>query len=492
MKNLQDILYKVSLQMVVGGTDIEINRLTFDSRDVDANTLFVAVKGTRVDGHDYIQEAIANGATAIICEQIPEVTAESVSYVKVNDSARALGVVASNFYDNPSDDLQLIGITGTNGKTTTVTLLHQLFMKMGYNTGMLTTITNKINDQEIAATHTTPDAIRLNQLLRQMVQEGCTHCFMEASSHALVQERLAGQRFSGAVFTNISHDHLDYHENFTNYINAKKKLFDELPAGAFALVNDDDKRGRIMLQNTKAARKTFALKKPADFKGKVLANTLHGLEMEIDGEWAAPRQVWFRLIGDFNAYNILAGYGVALILGEDPDEVLMRLSQIQPARGRFENVRSASGITAIVDYAHTPDALENLLKTIQGLRTKNEKVITVVGCGGNRDKQKRPLMAAVSCKYSDLVILTSDNPRYEDPEAIIQEMYEGVSPSNYKKVMAVTNRREAIKTACTLANKKDIILVAGKGHETYQEIKGERLDFDDKQVLDEMLGAISK
>lgn len=482
MTELKDILYKVSLLEVNGTTDKEVIAVHFDSRKVVPGSLFVAVKGTQVDGHQYIADAIEKGAVAVVYEEKPNVLKEEVTYIAVEKSAKALGVIVANFYGNPSKKLKVVAVTGTNGKTTTVFLLHQLFMKLGYNVGMLSTVSNKINDKVLPSTHTTPDALAMNELFQQMIKEGCTHCFMEASSHAIDQERMAGVTLAGAIFTNISHDHLDYHHTFEEYIRVKKKLFDELPSSAFALVNVDDKRGLVMLQNTKAAKHTFALKTMCDFKGKVLSNTIHGLELEID-----QKSVWFKVIGDFNAYNILGVYGAAVLLEEKSDEVLTVLSNLQAAPGRFEQVPNTARITAIVDYAHTPDALENVLSTIKTFRTGNEKVITVIGCGGNRDKTKRPLMAEIACKYSDNAILTSDNPRNEAPEVIIEEMKTGISPSNYRKALAITDRKEAIKVACSLAQAGDIILVAGKGHETYQEIKGVKYDFDDRKVLKEVL-----
>ena len=488
MSVLKDILYKVSLLTVEGDTSVEITSVVFDSRRVEKDCVFVAVAGTQVDGHRFISRATAEGAIAVVCEQLPAERSEGVTYVQVGNSAEALGIMAANFYDNPSAKLQLVAVTGTNGKTTVATLLHQLFMRLGYHSGLLSTVNNQINEQVIPATHTTPDAVQLNALLARMVSEGCTHAFMEASSHAIAQHRMSGLQLAGAVFTNITHDHLDYHETFENYINAKKKLFDGLPKDAFALVNVDDKRGRVMLQNTKAQPQTYSLKSASDFKAKVLSNTLQGLELEIGSRDTAAQLVWFNLIGDFNAYNLTAVYGVAVRLGEDPAEVLTELSGVAPARGRFEQMISPEGVTAIVDYAHTPDALKNVLRTIQNVRTRNETVISVVGCGGDRDKAKRPQMAAIAAELSDRVILTSDNPRSEDPEQIIRDMQEGVSASNYKKVLAITNRKEAIKTACMMAEKNDIILVAGKGHETYQEINGVKHDFDDKQVIEEIFG----
>lgn len=486
MKELKDILYKVPLHTVVGSTAVPVAALSFDSRQVEADSLFFAVRGTQVDGHQFIAQAIEKGAKSIVCEQIPDDTQEGITYVQVENAAKALGIAAGNYYDHPSARMKVVAITGTNGKTTVVTLLHQLFMKLGYNTGLLSTVVNKINDTPVAATHTTPDALQMHSLLAKMVQAGCTHCFMEASSHAIVQHRITGLQLTGAVFTNITHDHLDYHKTFEEYIKSKKMLFDNLPSSAFALVNVDDRRGKIMLQNTKAAKKTFALKSVADFKAKVLTNALQGLELEIGDMEKPARQAWFKLIGDFNAYNLLAAYGVALSLGEEEEEVLTQLSDVQPATGRFEQIISPEGVVAIVDYAHTPDALKNVLETIQKVRTKNEQVISVVGCGGDRDKAKRPKMAAVAAQLSDKVILTSDNPRSEDPEQIIRDMQQGVGVAQSKKVLTITDRREAIRAACMMAGKNDIVLVAGKGHETYQEIKGVKYDFDDKKVIAEI------
>jgi len=487
MPVLKDILYKISLQSVSGNMDTEIAMLAFDSRKVKAGCAFVAVNGTQVDGHDYIQKAIDLGALAIICEQLPSELNKAIAYVAVKDSAEALGLIASNFYDRPSEKMSLVGVTGTNGKTTCATLLFQLFRELGYNAGLLSTVENKINDEVLEATHTTPDAITINKLMSQMLAKGCKHCFMEVSSHAIVQKRVAGLNFSGAFFTNLSHEHLDYHKTFAEYIKAKKLLFDGLDKSAFALTNADDKRGMVMLQNTKATKFKYALKSIADFKTKVISNTIQGLELDINGH-----NVWFKLIGDFNAYNLTAVYAVASIMGEDEHEVLQHLSNLNPAPGRFEQVITETGITAIVDYSHTPDALENVLGTIKKFRTGNEKVITVVGCGGNRDKDKRPIMAKIACELSDKVILTSDNPRGEVPMSIIEDMQAGVSPSNYRKTLVVADRKEAIKTAASLAESKDIILVAGKGHETYQEVKGERFPFDDREILNEMLNLMHK
>ena len=482
MAELRDILYKVSLVSASGDMTMDIKSVCFDSRKVEKGSLFVAVKGTQVDGHEYIANAIKSGAIAVICQNLPEEINPDVTYVAVKDSAAALGIVASNFYGNPSGKLKLVGVTGTNGKTTIATLLFSLFRKLGYSVGLLSTVENKIDNEIIPASHTTPDALQLNALLATMVAKGCEYAFMEVSSHALDQSRVAGVTFAGGVFSNISHDHLDYHKTFDAYISAKKRLFDSLPSDAFALVNVDDKRGAIMLQNTKASKNTYALKSVAVFKAKMISNTIQGIELEIDG-----RNVWFKLIGDFNAYNLMAVYGAAVLLGEENETVLTALSSLDGAEGRFEVVESESNITAIVDYAHTPDALQNVLETIAEFRTGNEQVITVVGCGGNRDTAKRPLMAAIACKFSNKVVFTSDNPRDEDPETIIKDMKEGISPADYKKTVVLVDREEAIKTACLLAGPNDIILVAGKGHEKYQEIKGVKHPFDDKEVLGRML-----
>lgn len=482
MAVLKDILYKVSLTSTSGNMETDVNHIAFDSRKVTDGSLFIAVKGTLTDGHTYLDSAIRSGATSIVCEVLPDHLEEGITYVTVANSAMALGTIAANYYGNPSEQIELVGITGTNGKTTTVTLLYHLYLQLGHKTGLISTVENKINEQTIQSTHTTPDPIQLNELLAQMVEESCTHCFMEVSSHAIDQYRIEGLKFAGAVLTNISHDHLDYHKTFDSYIAVKKKLFDGLHRQAFALVNTDDRRGAIMLQNTKAIKQTYALKSMADFKAKLLTNTLQGIEMEIDNKSA-----WFKLIGDFNGYNLLAAYGTAVLLGEDSEEVLTQLSTLDAAPGRFQQVMSTSDVTAIVDYAHTPDALKNVLETINSFRTGNEQLITVVGCGGNRDQTKRPLMASIATKLSNKVILTSDNPRDENPDVIINDMKKGVSPADFKKMLVLSDREEAIKTACLLADDKDIILVAGKGHETYQEIKGVKNHFDDREVLGRML-----
>jgi UDP-N-acetylmuramoyl-L-alanyl-D-glutamate--2,6-diaminopimelate ligase len=480
--NLQNILYKVNITATSGSTNLEIEALHFDSRQIKPDYLFIATKGTQTDGHAYIQKAIENGALAVLCEDMPDIIQEGITYIQTPDSSEALGIASANFYENPSQKLKLVGVTGTNGKTTNVTLLYNLFRGLGYSAGMLSTVENYINDKVVPASHTTPDAIQLNALLAEMVKAGCQYCFMEASSHAIVQRRIAGLEFAGAVFTNITHDHLDFHGTFDNYIKAKKRLFDDLPKTAFALANFDDKRGAVMLQNTKAKRQSFALKQPADFKGKVLDNTLQGLLIDFDGE-----QVWCKLTGMFNAYNLLGVYGSAILLGEEKERILPILSALSAARGRFEQIMDTKERVGIVDYAHTPDALENVLQTIQDLRNPHQQIITIVGAGGNRDATKRPIMAEIACKYSDKVILTSDNPRNEDPMQILADMQKGVSITQRKKVLVIENRKEAIEKACELAQNEDIILLAGKGHETYQEIQGIKYDFDDKKVLGEAM-----
>jgi UDP-N-acetylmuramoyl-L-alanyl-D-glutamate--2,6-diaminopimelate ligase len=482
VRELKDILYKVSLTSSYGDMNTLVKGICFDSRKVKEGFVFVAVKGTLTDGHDYIPKAEELGASVIVCEKLPGTINDKITYVTVRDSAHSLGVMASNYFGNPSEKLKLTGVTGTNGKTTTVTLLYKLFSALGYNVGMISTVENRIIDDVVSATHTTPDPIQLNELLKTMVDKGCSHAFMEVSSHAVDQERIAGLKFAGALFTNITHDHLDYHKTFENYIKSKKKYFDDLPADSFALVNADDKRGMVMLQNTKATKYTFGLKKMVDFKGKIITNSIEGLELEIAG-----KNVWFKMIGDFNAYNLLGVYGASVLLGEDSDEVLTQLSSLKGAPGRFELVLPGSRIVAIVDYAHTPDALKNVLETIAEFRTGAERVITIVGCGGNRDKTKRPLMASIACKLSDKVVLTSDNPRDEEPMEIIRDMQTGILPNELKKTLVIQDREEAIKTACMMAKEKDIVLVAGKGHETYQEIKGVKYPFDDREVVERML-----
>ena len=484
--NLQEILYKSGLLKTVGIVDREINSVTMDSRAVSSNCLFVAVKGTQVDGHDFIAKAIKNGAIAIVCESLPAEMHANVSYALVKDSSVSLGNIASNFYGNPSSKLKLIGITGTNGKTTTVSLLFRLFMAMGKKAGMLSTIENRIGDTLLHSTHTTPDAVSLNKLLAQMLEAGCEYVFMEVSSHAIHQNRVAGLDFAAAIFSNITHDHLDYHKTFKDYLNAKKKFFDDLSPDAFALVNTDDKNARVMLQNTMASKKTYALKSMADFKGKVLENHFDGMLMDIDGI-----QFYSLLSGDFNAYNLMAVYSTSVLLGFEKEEVLEALSSLKGAEGRFEIVKSnENGLTAVIDYAHTPDALFNVLKTINSLRSRNEKLITVVGTGGDRDKAKRPEMARIATLNSNMVILTSDNPRTEDPQSILDDMIPGIDPAKKLKTLVITNRLEAIKTAVNLAANGDIILLAGKGHEKYQEINGVKHPFDDKKIIEELFEII--
>lgn len=488
MKLLKDILYGVSLTQVVGSTDVEVNALQLDSRRVTQGDCFIAVRGTHTDGHNYVSQCIQQGATVIVCQVIPATLAEGVTYVQVADSSKATGIMASNFYNNPSENMQVVGVTGTNGKTSVVTLLFRLYRKLGYNVGLLSTVQNQINDTVIASTHTTPDAINLNALMAQMVDAGCEYCFMEVSSHAIDQNRIAGLQFTGAVFTNITHDHLDYHKTFDNYLRAKKRFFDELPATAFALVNTDDRNGNVMLQNTKAKKYSYALKTPADFKTKIVDNSVTGLELDID-----KQELHTRLIGEFNAYNLTAVYAVSVLIGAERLESLTVLSSLTPPDGRFDQIVSEKGkVVGIVDYAHTPDALKNVLQTIHAIRTGNENVLTIVGCGGDRDAAKRPVMAEIACRYSNQVVLTSDNPRSEDPNVILSEMYAGVPVTDKKKVLTITDRREAIKTACMLAQSGDIILLAGKGHEKYQEIKGVKTPFDDKAVLHEMFNQLEK
>jgi UDP-N-acetylmuramoyl-L-alanyl-D-glutamate--2,6-diaminopimelate ligase len=482
MKVLSDLLYKSGLTEVVGNTTISIGKVCFDSRQADEGSLFVAVRGTVNDGHSYVETVISQGTVAVVVEEMPATLHSGITYVRVKDSALALSMIASNYYDHPSEKLSLIGVTGTNGKTTTATLLHAVFRKMGYKAGLISTVRNLVNDLEIPSTHTTPDPIQLNALLSKMLEVGCTHCFMEVSSHAVVQNRVVGLNFTGGVFTNITRDHLDYHKTFDAYIQAKKGFFDMLPSGAFALVNADDRNHRIMVQNSKATVKTYGLASAADFKARILERSINGLLLSIDGS-----EVMCRLTGGFNAYNLLAVYAAAMLLGEDKLTVLTMLSSLQPPEGRFEQVSSPNGISGIIDYAHTPDALQNVLTTIAELRGGQEQVITVVGCGGDRDPGKRPQMAAIAVELSDRVILTSDNPRSEDPEEIIRQMKDGVSPAYSRKVLSITDRKEAIRAACALAKPGDIILLAGKGHEKYQEISGVKYPFDDRRVLEESL-----
>lgn len=482
MKLLSDILYKVKLEEIIGSTHVAISSIVFDSRKVKKDSLFVATKGAADDGHIYIQKAIESGAIAIVCEEIPKDKNDQITYVKVTDSTYALGVMACNYYDNPSEKLKLVGITGTNGKTTTVTLLFNLFKSLGYSVGLLSTVQNKINNTVIPSTHTTPDAITLNELLFKMEEQGCEFVFMEVSSHAIVQNRIAGINFTGALFSNITHDHLDYHKTFDEYIKAKKQFFNLLPSTAFALTNRDDKNGMVMLQNTKANKYTYGLKNIADYKCKIIESHLNGLLLNIDNH-----EVWVKLIGTFNAYNILSVYTTAVLLKQDITSVLTALSNLNSVEGRFQYVKSPNGVIGIIDYAHTPDALKNVLETVKEIRSGSEQVITLVGCGGDRDSAKRPIMAAIACEYSNKVILTSDNPRTEDPEEILNQMQAGVNPVDVKKVLRITDRREAIKIACSFSSKGDIILIAGKGHEKYQEIKGVKHDFDDLEILKETI-----
>lgn len=480
--SLQDLLYKVPLRSIIGPTDFVPTAITFDSRKVIPGSVFIAIKGTAGDGHDFIETAIKNGASAIIFETAPSELPDNITWIQVADSAVSLAWLAGNFYGNPSSRLTVSGVTGTNGKTTVATLLFNLFRSLGYSCGLISTVQNRINDLVIPATHTTPDAITLNSLMAQMLAAGCTHCFMEVSSHSLVQHRVTGIAFDLAMFTNLTHDHLDYHGTFDAYIAAKKLLFDNLSANAKALVNIDDRRGRVMLQNCKAAHHTYSLTQPADFKARLLANTIHGLQLDLNGH-----EIWLQLVGKFNAYNLTAIYGAAILLGEEKNEVLRALTALKPAPGRFEKIITRDEITVVIDYAHTPDALDNVLSTITELRTGNEQVITVIGCGGNRDTTKRPLMAASACKYSNLAILTSDNPRDEDPMDIIAQMQKGVGPSQFRKAKVIADRKEAIGYAIQQSRPGDIVLIAGKGHETYQEIKGVKYPFDDKAVALEYL-----
>lgn len=483
---LQDLLYGVAIKRLLGKPNQEVKALAFDSRAVKTGSLFFAVKGTVVDGHEYIAQTVKSGAAVVVCETIPDEISHEVTYVEVESSSAALGIVASNFYGNPSAQLKLVGVTGTNGKTTIATLLYQLFRGLGYGVGLVSTVQNHINETVVPATHTTPNPIALNQLLADMVDAGCEYCFMEVSSHAVVQQRIAGLTFAGGIFSNITHDHLDFHHTFDNYLKAKKEFFDGLPKNAFALTNADDKNGMVMLQNTKAHKKNYALKQMADFKAKIIENKFSGLHLSVD-----DMDVYFKMVGSFNAYNLLAAYATAILLEQDRLKVLTVLSNLHGAEGRFDYIVSKQGIIGIVDYAHTPDAVQNVLSTIANIRKGTEQVITVIGCGGDRDRTKRPVMAQTACDWSDKVILTSDNPRTEDPQAIIAEMEQGVSPTNQRKTLSITDRKEAIKTACHLAKPGDIILVAGKGHEKYQEINGVRHHFDDKEVLNEQFNLIN-
>ncbi|MFT3979769.1 MAG: UDP-N-acetylmuramoyl-L-alanyl-D-glutamate--2,6-diaminopimelate ligase [Ferruginibacter sp.] len=485
---LRDLLYKTAIRSVNGSTDIAISGLHTDSREVTAESCFIAVKGSATDGHQFIDMAISKGATAIVCEQLPSSLAEGITYVQVDNSGAAAGYMAHSFYGEPTTHFKLVGVTGTNGKTTIATLLYKLFTSLGYTCGLVSTVENKVGAEIIPATHTTPDPISLNRLLKEMADAGCAFVFMECSSHAIEQQRIAGLQFTGALFSNITHDHLDYHKTFDEYIRVKKSWFDHLPKAAFVISNADDKRGAVMLQNTQAKKYFYSLKTMAAFKGKVLDNSLAGLHMMVNDV-----EVHFKLIGEFNAYNLLAVYGAAVCLGEDKQQVLLQLSNMDGAEGRFDySISAKEKVVGIVDYAHTPDALLNVLATIKNLRQGHEKIITVVGCGGNRDKTKRPVMAEVACEYSDKVIFTSDNPRNEDPLEIIKDMEAGVGPVQRKKYISIADRKEAIKTAVSLSEKDDIVLIAGKGHEKYQDAKGVKTHFDDKEVLKEMFELLEK
>lgn len=481
---LSKLLQGVEVLALAGDASVQVNDLAFDSRRVGTGTLFFATRGTQTDGHDYIDAAVAAGAAAVVCEVMPQHRAAGVTYVQVPDSTVALGLAASAFYGHPSRKLKLVGVTGTNGKTTTATLLYDLFRKLGYKAGLISTVVYRIDDRRIDSTHTTPDSIRLNGMLSDMVEAGCEYCFMEVSSHSLVQHRTAGLTFAGGMFSNITHDHLDYHKTFAEYIKAKKLFFDGLPAGAFALTNIDDRNGLVMVQNTRATVKTYSLQSFADFRCRIMEMLFDGMLLNLD-----DREVWVGFLGRFNAYNLTCVYGTALLLGADRDEVLRILSELHAVDGRFEYIRSAEGVTAIVDYAHTPDALQNVIGTINEIRTPDQHLYVVVGCGGNRDAAKRPKMAHIAAKGGDMAVLTSDNPRLEDPEAIIEQMKAGLEPGD--RYLAITNRREAIRTAVALARPGDIVLVAGKGHETYQDAGGVKTHFDDREELRAAMHTVS-
>lgn len=482
---LSALLSSCKILELVGNTEQDITGICFDSRKVSTSSMFIATVGTVADGHQFIASAIEKGASVIVCEKLPKKLDATITYVVVDNSSRAMGLIAAAYYQHPSKKLKLVGVTGTNGKTTVATLLSNLFQALGYKVGLLSTVENKINNTVIPSSHTTPDSITINELLLAMIEANCDYCFMEVSSHATVQERIAGLSFTGGIFTNISHDHLDFHHTFEEYIKAKKYFFDQLPASAFALTNSDDKRGAVMLQNTKAHAKTYALQSMATFKAKIIENQFSGLFLNIDAE-----EVWFKMVGSFNAYNLLAVYATAMLLDQDKTRVLTILSTLSGAEGRFDYTIAPNGVIGIVDYAHTPDAIKNVLQTIANIRKGNETVIAIVGCGGDRDKTKRPIMAEVACKLSDKVILTSDNPRTEDPAAILKEMEAGVPISLKKKTITIQDRKEAIRTACHLAKSGDIILLAGKGHEKYQEINGVKFPFDDKQIFSEIMESL--
>lgn len=484
---LKDILYKVTINAVVGGTGIDVGSVNFDSRKIKKGDLFVAIRGLVSDGHNFIDTAVKNGANSVVCEVLPKILVNGITYVEVDNTSKSLAIIASNFYDMPSENLRLVGVTGTNGKTTVASLLYQLFKKAGYKVGLLSTVKIMVDNTEYKATHTTPDSLSINRYLSEMNAVGVEFCFMEVSSHGIHQYRTEGLHFEGGIFTNLSHDHLDYHKTFAEYRDVKKSFFDFLPPKAFALVNVDDKNGLVMLQNTKARKYTYALKQYADYKSQMLENQFGGLLLKIN-----ESEVWTRLIGNFNAYNVLAIYATAELLGLEKVEILRLISELESVSGRFQYLISDEKITAIVDYAHTPDALKNVLETINSIRTKNEELITVVGCGGDRDKTKRPKMGHIATALSTKVIFTSDNPRSEKPEDILNEIEKGVAPQNFKKALTIVDRKQAIKAACQIAQPNDIILIAGKGHETYQEINGERFDFDDYKIVQDFLKQLQK
>ena len=486
-RNLTNIFSGITVESISGSMDFSVEKIEFDSRRADSTSVFFAIKGTTTDGHIYLSQVIQNGCRVIVVQELPEFTIDNCTVILVKDTLIALALASANFYDNPSRKLKLVGVTGTNGKTTTATLLHKAFSNLGYACGLLSTVVNKIGTLDIPSTHTTPDPVQLNKLLAEMVDFGCEYVFMEVSSHAIHQERIGGLHFTGAIFSNITHDHLDYHKTFSEYIKVKKRFFDELDSTAFALTNCDDKNGMIMFQNTKARKCTYALKSPADFKVKVLENQFSGMLLQING-----KEVWTKLIGEFNAYNILAVYAVGILLDQDEQELLQVISSLESVSGRFQYIKSNSGITAIIDYAHTPDALENVLSTIAAIRNKDEKVFTIVGCGGDRDSAKRPEMARIACEMSHQVILTSDNPRTEDPQEILNQMMEGVPVGKLGSTLSISDRTQAIKTAVAMAQPNDILLIAGKGHEKYQEIQGVKHDFDDFEVTKNMFDLIGK
>jgi UDP-N-acetylmuramoyl-L-alanyl-D-glutamate--2,6-diaminopimelate ligase len=487
MIELKDILYKVTINAVVGSTSVFVNKVEFDSRNIESNDVFVAIGGLITDGHKFISKAIKDGSKAIICQVLPEELVDDITYIEVDNSNQALAFIAANYYENPSRNLRLVGVTGTNGKTTVSSLLYQLFKKAGYKVGLLSTVKIMVDNTEYKATHTTPDSLTINKYLKEMNDEGVEFCFMEVSSHGIHQSRTEGLQFEGGIFTNLSHDHLDYHNTFAEYRDVKKTFFDQLSKTAFALVNTDDKNGLVMLQNTNAKKYTYALKTYADYKAKILENQFSGLLLKLN-----DNELWSKLIGNFNAYNLLAIYATAELLGLENVESLRLISELESVSGRFEYLVSDEKITAIVDYAHTPDALKNVLETINAIRTKNEELITVVGCGGDRDTTKRSKMGHIASALSSKVIFTSDNPRSEDPQSIIDAIEAGVEPQNFKKIVSISDRKQAIKTACQMAQPKDIILIAGKGHETYQEINGKRTEFDDYKIVQEFLKQLQK